>query len=223
MVQRANADQGLPNIPSQIVDEVGRVTPVWYRFFLKLFLAAGGAGGVSIGLNMPSIFSVGNSPLETTNGTITVDLNTEAANSVFAGPAAGGGGDPTFRALVYADLLALPYNVSFAESGKPLAGMILNIPITDALTFPSNFTKSVLFASTASTLDEFITVNKIVSGSPIGIGMITIASASHVGVFTTASGAPQNMAAGDTLQLVFPPVQDASLADIGITFRGVRN
>lgn len=63
-----------------------------------------GAGGsvTSVGLSMPSIFSVTGSPV-TTSGTLAASLASENANTVFAAPN-GVAGTPTFRALVGADL-----------------------------------------------------------------------------------------------------------------------
>lgn len=56
----------------------------------------------SVGLSLPSIFTVTGSPV-TTSGTLTATFNTEPANTVFAGPASGGAATPTFRALTVAD------------------------------------------------------------------------------------------------------------------------
>ncbi|MGI0075917.1 MAG: beta strand repeat-containing protein, partial [Nitrosopumilaceae archaeon] len=60
-------------------------------------------GVTSVGLSAPSIFAVSGSPV-TTTGTLTFTLNTQTANTVFAGPASGGAATPTFRTLVAADL-----------------------------------------------------------------------------------------------------------------------
>lgn len=60
----------------------------------------------SVGLSMPTIFSVSGSPV-TGSGTLTATLNTQTANTVFSGPASGGAATPTFRALVLADILGL--------------------------------------------------------------------------------------------------------------------
>jgi len=57
----------------------------------------------SVGLAAPSIFTVTGSPV-TTTGTLTFSLNTQAANLVWAGPAAGADAAPSFRALVTDDL-----------------------------------------------------------------------------------------------------------------------
>jgi len=61
-------------------------------------------GGVtSVGLAMPSLFSVSGSPV-TSSGTLTAALVTQLANLVFAGPTSGGGDVPTFRLLVAGDI-----------------------------------------------------------------------------------------------------------------------
>lgn len=64
-----------------------------------------GSGGTvtSVGLALPSIFSVSGSPV-TGSGTLSASLATEVANTVFAGPTTGADAAPTFRALVNADL-----------------------------------------------------------------------------------------------------------------------
>ncbi len=63
-----------------------------------------GTGTVtSIGLSLPSIFTVVGSPV-TAAGTLTGTLNTQSANLVFAGPSSGAAAAPAFRALVGADL-----------------------------------------------------------------------------------------------------------------------
>ncbi|MBI5219967.1 MAG: tail fiber domain-containing protein [Bacteroidia bacterium] len=56
----------------------------------------------SVGLSMPSVFSVSGSPV-TSSGTLTASFNSQTANYVFAAPN-GSAGTPTFRALVAADL-----------------------------------------------------------------------------------------------------------------------
>jgi len=65
---------------------------------------SGGTGGVSsVGLSLPSIFTVSGSPV-TSTGTLTGTLATQTANYVFAGPTTGAAAGPTFRALVSADI-----------------------------------------------------------------------------------------------------------------------
>lgn len=67
--------------------------------------SGGGGGGTvtSVGLSMPSIFSVSGSPV-TSSGTLTASLANQSANRVFAGPSSGSAAAPTFRALVAADI-----------------------------------------------------------------------------------------------------------------------
>lgn len=60
-------------------------------------------GVTSVALTAPSIFTVSGSPV-TTTGTLDFALNTQTANTVFAGPASGGAAVPTFRALTLDDL-----------------------------------------------------------------------------------------------------------------------
>jgi hypothetical protein len=60
--------------------------------------AASGGSVTSVALTLPSIFTVTGSPV-TTTGTLSATLNTQANNTVFAGPATGGPLAPTFRTL----------------------------------------------------------------------------------------------------------------------------
>lgn len=76
------------------------------------FTSSGGGGGggggggtvTSVGLTMPAEFSVAGSPV-TTSGTLAVTKANENANTVWAGPTSGAAAQPTFRALVAADIL----------------------------------------------------------------------------------------------------------------------
>lgn len=70
----------------------------------------------SVGLSMPSIFTVTGSPV-TSSGTLTASLATQSANKVFAGPTTGSAAAPSFRDLVIADVS----DVSFMTSTEALA------------------------------------------------------------------------------------------------------
>lgn len=75
-------------------------------------LSTSGAGSgtvTSVGLSLPSIFSVSGSPI-TTAGTLTGTFQTQTANLVFAGPTNGAPAQPTFRALGLTDLPSLSAN-----------------------------------------------------------------------------------------------------------------
>lgn len=67
----------------------------------------------SVGLSMPGQFTVTNSPV-TSSGTLTAAWNNQNANYVLAGPTTGAAAAPTFRALVAADIPALPYQTAVA-------------------------------------------------------------------------------------------------------------
>lgn len=60
----------------------------------------------SVGLSLPSIFTVSGSPV-TTTGTLTATLANQNANIVFAGPSTGSAAAPTFRSLVANDIPTL--------------------------------------------------------------------------------------------------------------------
>uniref|UniRef100_UPI003F79653A hypothetical protein n=1 Tax=Chitinophaga sancti TaxID=1004 RepID=UPI003F79653A len=86
------------------------------------------AGLTSVGLSLPSLFTVTNSPL-TSNGTISAALASQTGGTVFAAPAAGG--TPTFRALAAADIPSLPFSqitgtVPVAQGGTGLTAVGAN-------------------------------------------------------------------------------------------------
>lgn len=74
----------------------------------------------SVGLSLPSIFTVSGSPV-TTTGTLTGVLATQSANTIFAGPASGSAATPTFRSLVSADIPALPAHIISSGSTPTIA------------------------------------------------------------------------------------------------------
>lgn len=70
--------------------------------------SGGGGGGVSsVGFSAPAAFTVTGSPI-TTSGTITLGLQTQTANLIWAGPVSGAAATPTFRAMVVDDVPTLP-------------------------------------------------------------------------------------------------------------------
>ena len=99
----ASASNTLSKLPigssGQVLTVSGGV-PTW---------AAGGGGGggsgtvTSVGLSLPSIFTVSGSPV-TTSGTLTGTLANQNANTVLAGPSSGSPAAPTFRTLSSDDI-----------------------------------------------------------------------------------------------------------------------
>jgi hypothetical protein len=97
----------------------------------------GGGGGTvtSVGLSMPSQFSVTNSPV-ITSGTLTVSWGNQSKNTVLAAPTSGVG-VPTFRLLDPSDIpnlsyvptvgLSMPGQFSVANSPIGSSGGTLNV------------------------------------------------------------------------------------------------
>jgi hypothetical protein len=79
-------------------------TSVATTAFVKA-LGLGSGSVTSVGLSLPAIFTVSNSPV-TTAGTLTATLASQSANQVFVAPN-GSSGAPTFRSLVAADIPTL--------------------------------------------------------------------------------------------------------------------
>jgi len=134
---------------------------------MPLFKLGGATAGVtSVGLTAPPIFAVTGSPV-TTAGVLALALVTQAANLVWAGPATGAAANPTFRALVAADIpdlsgvyqplnteltaIAALANASGALTNNGSGGFSYVIPTTGTVT------------SVALTVPSFLSV----AGSPV--------------------------------------------------------
>jgi len=108
--------------------------------------------------------------------------------------------------------------ICFAFTGKPAANTNLNVAVPWALTLPSGLVGSVIYDVTVPTANAVFQLYKITSGVGgvrTNIGTITITTASRTSC--TLASAGTSLAIGDTLQLVTPNTQDATLADVGIT------
>lgn len=81
-------------------------------------LSIGSSSGTvqSVAMTVPSIFSIGGSPI-TLSGTLALGLANQNANQFFAGPSSGGATTPTFRALAFAD-----FPSGFVVAGLGLTG-----------------------------------------------------------------------------------------------------
>ena len=90
----------------------------WYQWVVdSIGTGGGGVGSVtSVALALPSgELTVSGSPV-TNSGTLTAAWHTQAAASVFAGPATGVAAAPSFRALASTDIPALPYLGATAQA-----------------------------------------------------------------------------------------------------------
>tara|TARA_B110001454_G_scaffold219111_1_gene250053 strand:- start:56878 stop:59235 length:2358 start_codon:yes stop_codon:yes gene_type:complete len=91
------------------------------------------SGLSSVGLTLPSIFTVTGSPL-TANGAISATLANQNANLFFAGPSSGGAAAPTFRAIASSDLPTTGASGMFVNGGNSF-GVAATIGTNDANTF----------------------------------------------------------------------------------------
>jgi len=88
---------------------------------LEIAIAGSSSGTVtSVGLTLPNIFTVTNSPV-TASGSLTATFTSQAANRFFASPN-GSAGTPTFRSLVSGDLPVIP----IAKGGLGLTSLVNN-------------------------------------------------------------------------------------------------
>lgn len=106
---RETADAGAPvDTPPASVIFVAKTAGGEYLWTGTAYRGISGGGTVSsVGLTLPSDFTVSGSPV-TGSGTLAVTANTQTANTVKAGPASGAAAAPTYRALVAADIPAIP-------------------------------------------------------------------------------------------------------------------
>jgi hypothetical protein len=82
---------------------------------LSFALIAGSGTVTSVGLSMPSLFTVTNSPV-ISSGTLAASLNVQAAGQVLAGPASGPAAEPSFRQLSSDELSAGSINKFYTST-----------------------------------------------------------------------------------------------------------
>src|SRR5271167_361026 len=93
-----------------------------------------GSGTVtSVGLTAPAEFTVGGSPI-TGAGTLAITKATQSANTVWAGPTTGSAAQPTFRALVAADIGASIVSIAAINSKQGTTGNAVQLTLSGATT-----------------------------------------------------------------------------------------
>ena len=176
-------------------------------------LSATGSGGTvtSVGLSLPSIFTVSGSPV-TGTGTLTGTFNTQTANYVFAGPTTGAAATPTFRALVSADIPSLSYVSSITSSTLTVAGTS-SIPTI-------NLTSGIVTAGTTGsvTLIPVITVDtygRVTAVTTAANPQGTVTSVAALTLGTTGTDLSSTVATGTTTPVITLNVPTASATNRG--------
>jgi hypothetical protein len=108
------------------------------------------------------------------------------------------------------------FTISFPYGAKPVAGAITMAPMAVPINVPVALAGTVGFANVVPAANAVFTLNKVTSaGVATALGTVTVPAGARSGF--TLAGAGGSLVAGDSLQMVAPSTQDASLADIGIT------
>jgi len=167
----------------------------------------GGVGTVtSVGLSVPEAeFSVAGSPV-TTSGTLAITKDNQTANTVWAGPTTGSPAQPTFRALVAADI---PNNIKDATINLIIDGLGSVIPTGVAGDLQVDFNCTILSATLLADQSGDIVVDvwkdSFANFPPTVADSITAAAkptitASNKSQNTTLTGWTTNITAGDILR-----------------------
>ena len=120
------------------------------------------AGTVSsVGLSLPSTFTVTGSPI-TTAGTLTATYANKNANTIFAGPSSGSASTPLFRALVSSDIP--PINLGSVNVNGGVTGTLGNAQLTNS---------SILANGTTCTLGGSCTITTAASSVIVSGGSAT--------------------------------------------------
>jgi hypothetical protein len=180
--------------------------------------AASASGVTSVGLADASgsaIYTITNSPV-TSSGTLTITLKSQTANEFFAAPN-GSAGQPTFRAIVAADLPPIPYDITLASIGVPptSGSIITGLVATRLITLPINLTGSYAVTDHASSSSETVLT---IDQNGIQIGSITFAISATSATFAFASAVTLNP--GDILTVVASTPVATDIGDIYITLAG---
>jgi hypothetical protein len=174
--------------------------------------AAGGTGVgtvTSVGLvdgSSTSIYTLTGSPV-TASGNLTFTFKTQSANTVLAGPVSGVAAQPTFRALVAADIPQLAYS---SLSGTPSIPSGANPTGAVGLSAVNGSAATFLRSDSAPALSQAIT--------PTWTGVHTFGPSAGVPVTLTPPAATTalkiNSGSGYAIQIAGPSATQLSVFDI---------
>jgi hypothetical protein len=222
----------------------GIVTPEWYRLNVALWQRTGGSEGVNTGdvqtTAQTALTTAQAAELDATEAqtaaqtalTAADNATTQAmtANNAAIAAQADVATLATLTLLIadnLSDLSSVPTaRANLGLSLWPLAitfdtlpsGLSRYIPITRAVTVPSDFGGLYTYCGTIPTAGAEFVLNYIRGGISTLLGTITIATGGNTYNLPLTSGAlAYNLIAGDTLQVITPSPADATLANVGIT------
>jgi hypothetical protein len=152
----------------------------------------------SVGLSLPSQFTVTNSPV-TSSGTLTGSWNTQTANFVLAGPTTGAAAVPTFRALVSGDIPSLSYVTSVTGTA----------PVVSS----GGLTPAISMAAANTSTNGYLTSTDWNTFNNKGSGTVTSVAALTLG--TTGTDLTSTVANGTTTPVITLNVPTASATNRG--------
>jgi hypothetical protein len=159
-----------PGLVGELLTTDGTGTLSW--------IAVSGTGTVtSVDMSVPSILTLSGNPI-VTSGTLAVDLATQPATAVFAGPTSGPDAQPTFRSLVLADIPVS--SLIAANSGMEVLSGVLAVDPTDAPLKASPGSSDVLLIADAADSDNLKKIT-LASLAPV------IGGASFLDTWTTGT------------------------------------
>jgi len=153
----------------------------------------GGSGTVtSVGLLLPSMFTISNSPV-TSSGTLTASLASQVAKTVLAAPNAGNGA-PSFRQLQASDITGLPTVPTAANPSATVGTAVANGSATTFMRSDAAPALNLAITPTWTAAHTF-SVSPIVPTPTTGDNTTKAASTAFVQTAVAAgSGSPQDIA-----------------------------